>query len=487
MARHSKQSRNSFPAMVLLLPALVLPCWIIVSPRAGLGQTVPTARLPDATLAAIYRAELGSAYKESDLPALLSVQALIERFFTENSSTTGRELAKEIDGTGVPRDIVGQLCHVRMNWPLLEPGVYYINDHVGPSEIRYFLGIPRGYDVTRERPLVVKLPPANPFLAKPPPDAEQVSQIYIQWITNELTAHPDAVVLMPLLNLDELYGPGPVGMNLVMRPILNCADRVNVDPARVCLIGHSMAAHAVWNLAIHYPTYFAAINPMAGAAHDAWQRFRLSNLRNIFTVVWADASDDVIRVDESRELVRYLRRVKFDVDYDETQTVGHKPTDQIVEEDYQKVRSRVRSLYPAEVIVQSNSLDTVFNRADWLQVYQPIAAGQKIKMQFSRGSQGMYLYSNGFRAVADVVDRHTISLITKNVEVVRLYLNPQMVDLDEPIRVLSNGRVKFEGMLTPSTLEMLNDQLFLGRGWRFYTAVVDLDLGDTPATRPSGG
>jgi hypothetical protein len=29
---------------------------------------------------------------------------------------------------------------------------------------------------------------------------------------------------------------------------------------------------------------------------------------------------------------------------------------------------------------------------------------------------------------------------------------------------------------------MLKDQLFLGRGWRYYTAVVDLDLAPPPAT-----
>jgi hypothetical protein len=115
-----------------------------------------------------------------------------------------------------------------------------------------------------------------------------------------LTAHPDAIVIMPLLNLDELYGPGPVGMNLVMQPIFDAASRANIDPARVYLIGHSMAAHAVWNLAIHYPTYFAAINPFAGSAKDGWQRYRLGNLANILCIVWHDASDEIVRVSESR-------------------------------------------------------------------------------------------------------------------------------------------------------------------------------------------
>jgi hypothetical protein len=32
---------------------------------------------------------------------------------------------------------------------------------------------------------------------------------------------------------------------------------------------------------------------------------------------------------------------------------------------------------------------------------------------------------------------------------------------------------------------MLNDQLFLGRGWRYYAAVIDIDLAEKAATRPA--
>ena len=80
-------------------------------------------------------------------------------------------------------------------------------------------------------------------------------------------------------------------MNTVMQPLLHAAGRANVDPTRVFLIGHSMSAHATWNLGLHYPTYFAAINPLAGAASGDWQRLRLPNLSNVLPVVWHDATD----------------------------------------------------------------------------------------------------------------------------------------------------------------------------------------------------
>ena len=89
---------------------------------------------------------------------------------------------------------------------------------------------------------MVKLPTPNAFLTDPRPDGKRVIAIYKAWIQDELTHHPDAVVLMPLLNLDELYGPSYEGMNSVIQSMLHAAGRVNIDPARVYLIGHSESA-----------------------------------------------------------------------------------------------------------------------------------------------------------------------------------------------------------------------------------------------------
>ncbi len=329
-----------------------MPRWkaslAVIVAMAGMIAAAPAEELPRDVLATLYRAELGNRFNAAEMPRLVAAHELLERYFASSSAAERTEIAAKIDAVGLDRSIVGRLARLRMGWAALQPGVYYIHEQAGPLEVRYFSGIPRSYDVTKAWPLVVKLPAASAFLTSPPPDAQRVSEIYSQWITDELSAHSDAIVLMPLLNLDELYGPGPVGMNLVMQPIFDAAGRANIDPARVYLIGHSMAAHAVWNLAIHYPTYFAAINPMAGSMHDAWQRFRLGNVQNVLCVVWHDASDDVVNVVESREIVRYLRNLKYDVDYTETQTVGHAPPAAIVEEQYRKLRGAGASSIPGK-------------------------------------------------------------------------------------------------------------------------------------------
>ena len=44
-----------------------------------------------------------------------------------------------------------------MYWPQIEGGVYYINEKVGPHQVMYFVGVPKGYDRTVSWPLLIPL------------------------------------------------------------------------------------------------------------------------------------------------------------------------------------------------------------------------------------------------------------------------------------------------------------------------------------------
>jgi hypothetical protein len=334
---------------------------------------------------------------------------------------------------------------------------------------------------------VIKLPAADAFVTKPMPDADQVKAIYVSWMSEELARHPDALVIMPLLHLDELYGPSYAGMNCVIAPMQHALGRVNVDPARVYMVGHSMSAHATWNLALHYTTYFAAFEALAGGCGAEWQRLRLMNLRHVLPVVWHDAKDELIKVDSSRRPVQILRGMKIPVEYEETEGVGHVPNDAIAQRGYERMRSKTRELYPKWITLQSNRPDTMFNRSDWVQVYQPLRPGEEKRLYFRHGSGYMRIFPNVWRVDAKL-QNNKVTATTDNVEKLRFYFNDQMIDFSKPVTVIVNGRGRFEGMLKPNLEEMLKDQLFLGRGWRYYTAVVDVDLGPPPtraASRPA--
>jgi hypothetical protein len=322
---------------------------------------------------------------------------------------------------------------------------------------------------------------------EPRPGAEEVAKIYTEWIRDELAKHPDAVVMMPMLNLDELWGPSYAGMHSVTQPMHHVAGRLNIDPARVYLMGHGMSGHATWNLALHYPTYFAAIMPMSGGTAGAWQKVRIPGLRNIYGVVWHDADDTILKVDLSREMVKILRTMKYDVEYEETKGVGHAPSDEIVERLYQKMRSRVRELYPKEVSHGSNRPDAAFNRNDWVQVYQMLSPGKDQRVRFQWGGGWVTFNESSYKITAAMPKLNRIEVQSQNVESMRFYLNERMVEFSRPITVVVNGRVRFEGMVKPSIEEMLKDQVFMGRGWRYYAGFVEVDFGALGTTRPASG
>jgi pimeloyl-ACP methyl ester carboxylesterase len=273
-------------------------------------------------------------------------------------------------------------------------------------------------------------------------------------------------------------------MNTVTGALQHAASQANIDPARIYLIGHSSAATAVWNLALLYPTYFTAINPLAAGPLADWQRVRLTNLHNLLIVQWHDADDKIAKPEPARTVAATLQRLKVDIDFTESHGIGHDPTPAILDQCYDKLLARRRDLYPNQIEMYSNRPDTAFNRIDWFQIYQPLAPGQELRDYFQRVPGHMTLTSNSWSAHAFIANNH-INITTDNVALLRIYLNDQLVDLHEPVIVIVNNQVRFEGIVPQSLKEMLNDQLFLGRGWRYFTAVIDIDLTAKPATTQS--
>ncbi|HZL35793.1 MAG TPA: hypothetical protein VFC78_10825 [Tepidisphaeraceae bacterium] len=483
---------NGFQFLLAVLSSVCLAapaCWARFPnpgvPVEGTDDPAPAiskdAGIARATLLGMYRVELGELFKPQDADKLLQANQLIEGYF-ETSTAAGRKTTvKALEQTGLEPGVIGRLIRVRMHWPKLAPGTYYVNEKQGPFDVRYFLGVPQGYDRARGWPMVVKLAPIEPFITNPPPDATQVTALYNGWIKDELTLHPDALLLMPLVNLAELYGPSYGGMNSVIQPMLHAADRVNIDPARVYLIGHSTGGMAAWNLALNYPTYFAAIAPLAGGLGHDWQKLRLVNLRNVLPVVWHDADDKLLKIAPARAIIKSLKNQKIDVDYVETKGLGHTPSNSIVAQRYEMMRSRVRQLYPPQVTIQSNRPEVLFNRNDWVQIWQEDDPGKETRELFRMGTGHMDLYQRSAKADAKR-DGNTITLALDNVESMRLYLNDQMVDLKKPLTIIVNKKRTIHGGAKQSIEEMMLDQLFLGRGWRYYTAVLDIDLTDPGAT-----
>ena len=456
-------------------------------PTGDASATRPAISPPIArsTLQEMYRRELGSAYDPVQADDLESAHQLLERFFLAQSAGERREIGKSLASSKVDANVLGRLTRIRSHWPdLSSGGIFYINQKNGRYVVRYFLGVPKGYDRTKPWPLLVKLADAGEFIRKPPTDASQVVSTYTGWIKDELARHSDTIILMPLLDLDEQYGPSYAGMNDVMQSLFDAADRCNVDPARVYLSGFSLGAIGAWYVALDYPTYFASIESLAGAAPAEWEQLRLMNLRNVLPVIWHDSTDTFIKVGFSRTLVKKLQQEKVQTHYEETRGLDHHLSRELLDRNDQAMRSRTRNLYPGQVWVQTNRPDVLFNRNDWVQIYQELAVGKEHRVYFRRGTAHMSTYENFCFVKADL-HANQIDVSSDNVDVMRFYLNDQMVNLAAPVTVRVNRKVKFKGVVKPSLELMLADQLFLGRGWRYYTGAIDIEMTSTPATNPA--
>lgn len=467
--------------IVLCIAAGKRPEVAIPTTEPGVPPAPPTHEaIPRTALGEMFRTELGPAYDPVQADQLFAAHERIEQYFLANSALDRKSVTGQLEATQIDPNILGRLCRIREHWPALAGGgVFYVNQKIGPRFARYFLGVPRAYDRTKSWPMVVDLPEATAFVTNPEPEGAKVAQIYTGWITAELQRHPDAIVLMPLLNLDDLYGPSYAGMNSVMDPVRDAPEHVNVDPARVYLRGHSLGAVGVWQIAIHYPTYFAAINPMAGSATEEWQQIRLMNLRNVLPVVWHDDADAVIKVGFSRTLINALKSEKVPVDYTETRGLGHTPSAEVVEAEYRKMRAKVRDLYPHQAWLQTNRPDVMFNRSDWLQIYEELNTGKEHILPFRHGTGHMTLYTITCSMKAQFSNNH-IEAANDNVSTVRFYLNDQLATMAMPVSVVIDKKEKFKGIVKPSVDVMLKDQLVVGRGWRYYTGVVDVDVVPPP-------
>lgn len=454
-------------------------------PPEGGADAVPALSqqpLPADVREKLYRTELGDVFRPADLPQLMHGHELLEDYFAATKSADRKAAVNSLEQTHLPPGVLGRLTRIRLHWPALSGGVYYVNERRGPYDVQYFLGVPEGYDRARAWPLVVKLAEPGAFMTNPAPDAQRVVDLYNAWIKADLAAHPDAIEIMPLLNIELFYGPSQAGMNRVIQPMLDAADRVNIDPSQVYLIGHGAAASAAWNLVLQYPTYFAAFAPLAGEVPYDWQRLRLIDLRNTLPVVWNDVDDKAVRIEMARSMINALRGQKIDVDYQQTRGNGHDPTDAIVDERYQKMRATKRMLYPKRVSLQSDRPETQFNRDDWIQIWQEAAPGTDRRLLLRNG-EIMWLHETPAKLDA-TLGQNQIDATVENVASLRFYLNDQMVDFSKPLTIAINRNKKVQGFVKQSTEEMLKDQLLLGRGWRYFTAAIDIDLIPAPTTRP---
>ena len=221
------------------------------------------------------------------------------------------------------------------------------------------------------------------------------------------------------------------GMWDVLEMMATMKARYNIDEERIYLYGHSMGGRGSWYIGLRKPDLFAAIAPYAGGNNFALPV--IENGLNLPTFVVHGAADKVVDVEQSREAVEILEKLDYPVRYHEPPDAGHwwwldEKRIQACIDDPQLFdffsRHRLHA-NPHEVIYQTQALR--FNKAYWTSIDQLSRHGEKARLH------------------AKVVPGNEINVKVENISRYTLALNDNLVNMDEPVVITTNGSESYAG------------------------------------------
>ncbi len=245
---------------------------------------------------------------------------------------------------------------------------------------------------------------------------------------------------------------------LVLATIKDVRARYRIDPDRMYLTGMSNGGIGAWIVGMHHAPRFAAVAPMAGGLDQALFPF-LDNLRHTSLYVIHGAQDRIMPVWLSRNITNELARLGIAFTYREHEwshphAGGHFFPRQELPALVEWLRKQRRDPYPRRVtVVRDASHLTDFG---WVR----IDATDRIAM-FSEQLIDQYddLIKNKVYAklTAEVRDGNHIEVNTDRVRRYTLFLNDALVDFSGTVTVVTDGRVSFQGTVTPGVETLLRN------------------------------
>lgn len=243
---------------------------------------------------------------------------------------------------------------------------------------------------------------------------------------------------------------------LVLETIRQAERRYHIDSDRVFLTGMSNGGIGAWLIGMHHAPLFAGIAPMASGLDDVLMPF-LANLRSTPVYIIHGAKDQVMPVDLSRSIVRELDVLGYPYVYREHQREhpmagGHYfPREELPDLVVWFNRQRREPLPMNLTVVRDGSHFQPFN---WVRLdsTDPIAAFSEdlVDKRDERIKRRVYA-----RLDASIAGSNRIEVKAEHVQRYSLFLNDRLIDFSKPLTVVTNGRLSFEGAVTPSLETLL--------------------------------
>ena len=211
-----------------------------------------------------------------------------------------------------------------------------------------------------------------------------------------------------------------------------------VDYNRVFLAGLSNGAVGAYMAGMFHPDYFAGIVPIAGAVTERYMHF-LVNLNNTPIYMIQGRDDPFFPIEYSRRIHQILSDMKYPVVYREHAETGMAHGGHFLPEsevpalyDWLKIQKRKINSPVVRMTREANRLD----RIQWARV----AKGHKLAaLQIpGPGEESVNVHDGKIASLfATHKERNEFEIVGQNLLEYELYLNTEMLDFDNPVRVVS--------------------------------------------------
>lgn len=243
---------------------------------------------------------------------------------------------------------------------------------------------------------------------------------------------------------------------LILETIRQARRRYHIDPNRIFLTGMSNGGIGTWLIGMHHAPLFAGLAPMASGLDDVLMPF-LANLRNTPVYIIHGAKDQVMPVDLSRSIARELEGLGYSYVYREHQREhpmagGHYfPREELPDLVAWFNRQR-REPFPTKLtLVRDASHFQAFN---WVRLDSTDAIAAFSEDLVDKRDE-LIKRRQYAKLDATIAGNNRIEVKAEHVRRYSLFLNEQMIDFSKPLTVVTNGRLSFEGIVSPSAETLL--------------------------------
>lgn len=359
---------------------------------------------------------------------------------------------RELEGSA-PANLAKLLAHMKPaietpTEPTSMPGLYELSvpGLAEQGEVRYVVQLPPEYHPYRRYPCIVTLNGAG---TTPHQQIDWWAGSYREQLKLRLgqAARHGYIVVAPAWSKEHQrkYEFSAREHAAVLNSLRDACRRFSVDTDRVFLSGHSMGGDAAWDIGLAHPDLWAGVLPIVASSDKYVSRY-WENGRSLPMYFVYGSLDGGRMATNARELDRYLNKSGYDVVVVEYQGRGH--------EDFQDEIHRLfawMNLHRREFALREFTTFTMrpWDNYFWWAEFENYPTRVMVPPAAWPPPSGMTPAKNECKA-----DKNRIT-IRSAASAVTVWLTPDLVNFDEKITLLINGKTYSE--VRPEVETLLED------------------------------